>query len=418
MHKEMRMMFAAMFLAAGLMGCQPAGEGGVSVPEGFVASVVHEGVGSARHMVARGNGDVYVALRQRVEGGGIACLRDEDGDGAFERVEYFGDVQGTGIAISGEWLYFAEDFRVVRYALPADALTPVGEPEVLIEGFVRSGQHAAKSIDIGADGRLYVNVGAPSNACQENDRTPGSPGRDPCPILEYAGGIWSYDAGTPGQTHPTDGVRFATGLRNCVAIDEEDGAVYTVVHGRDQLDSLYPELFDAGENADLPAEEMHRLTQGSDAGWPYTYYDGQRGERMVSPEYGGDGETPAEAGKYQEPIQAFPAHWAPNGILIYTGEQFPERYHGGAFVAFHGSWNRAPEPQAGYNVTFTPFEDGLPSGAYEVFADGFAGSSKIRSPREAKHRPMGLATAPDGSLLICDSVQGRIWRVTHGEQAE
>ena len=146
--------------------------------------------------------------------------------------------------------------------------------------------------------------------------------------------------------------------------------------------------------------------------------DGNRDERMLAPEYGGDGKTPAEKGKYTEPIQAFPAHWAPNGVLIYEGEQFPEWYRGGAFVAFHGSWNRAPELQAGYNVTFTPFEDGLPSGAYEVFADGFAGSDQIRSPRQAKHRPMGLAQGPDGSLFICDSVKGTIWRVTHTGGAE
>jgi len=91
---------------------------------------------------------------------------------------------------------------------------------------------------------------------------------------------------------------------------------------------------------------------------------------------------------------------------------FPARYRGGAFVAFHGSWNRAPLPQAGYLVAFVPFAGARPSGPYEVFADGFAGAERIGSPGEARHRPMGLAVAPDGALLVADTVRGRIWRVT------
>jgi len=410
---EMRMLATTMLLALATIGCQPAQEPGITLPEGFTATIVHEGVGPARHMVVRDNGDIYVALRQRTNGGGIACLRDADKNGSYETIEYAGKVQGTGIALDGEWLYFAEDFRVVRFELPKDSLTPVGDPELIVSNFAEETQHAAKSIDIGADGKLYINCGAPANACQVQMRTPGSPGMDPCPILDYAGGIWVYDANKPNQQHTRDGTRFATGLRNCVAIDEKDGAVYAVMHGRDQLDSLFPKLFSPQQNADLPAEEMFRLTEGSDGGWPYTYYDPMRAERMLAPEYGGDGNTPAEEGKYDEPIQAFPAHWAPNAVLIYEGEQFPEWYRGGAFVAFHGSWNRAPELQAGYNVTFTPFKGGLPSGAYELFADGFAGKDQIRSPREAAHRPMGLAQGPDGSLFICDSVKGTIWRVTY-----
>jgi len=410
---EMRMFATTLLLAAAAVGCQPGENTGITVPEGFTATVIHEGVGSARHMVVRDNGDIYVALRQRQNGYGIACLRDADGDGSYETVEYAGKVQGTGIALEENWLYFGEDFRVVRFELPDDSLTPVGDPEVIVRGFAEEGQHAAKSIDIGDDGKLYINCGAPANACQIKMRTPGSPGMEPCPILEYAGGIWVYDANKPNQQHTRDGVRYATGLRNCVAIDQHDGAVYAVMHGRDQLDSLFPDLYTPQQNADLPAEEMFRLEQGNDGGWPYTYYDGGRDERMLAPEYGGDGQTPAEKGKYTEPIQAFPAHWAPNAVLIYEGEQFPEWYRGGAFVAFHGSWNRAPEMQAGYNVTFTPFEDGLPSGAFEVFADGFAGVDEIRSPRQAEHRPMGLAQGPDGSLFICDSVKGTVWRITH-----
>lgn len=107
----------------------------------------------------------------------------------------------------------------------------------------------------------------------------------------------------------------------------------------------------------------------------------------------------------------FPGHWAPNDLLFYKGEQFPERYKGGAFVAFHGSTNRGPYPQSGYFIAFVPFENGHPTGDWEVFANGFAGTDLIANVSDAEFRPMGLAEGPDGSLYISDSKEGRIWRV-------
>ena len=112
----------------------------------------------------------------------------------------------------------------------------------------------------------------------------------------------------------------------------------------------------------------------------------------------------------------FPGHWAPNDLLFYTGNQFPARYKNGAFVCFHGSWNRAPLKQGGYFVAFVPFgKDGKPSGKWEVFAEGFAGGPEIMSPNDAKARPMGLTQGADGSLYITDSVKGKIWRVMYGK---
>ena len=113
------------------------------------------------------------------------------------------------------------------------------------------------------------------------------------------------------------------------------------------------------------------------------------------------------------PAAAYPGHWAPNALAFYTGTQFPEKYRGGAFIAFHGSWNRAPEPQAGYNVVFQPFSGGKPSGDYEIFADGFAGPRRRSRVRHGTG-PSGLAVAPDGALYVSDDTGGRIWRVVHG----
>jgi glucose/arabinose dehydrogenase len=137
---------------------------------------------------------------------------------------------------------------------------------------------------------------------------------------------------------------------------------------------------------------------------------------VLAPEYGGDGgKAVGECAQKRTPVAFFPAHWAPNALVFYNKTQFPAKYRGGAFIAFHGSWNRAPFPQQGYNLVFVPFARGRATGQYEVFADGFAGATK--APDRAAHRPSGLAVGPDGALYISDDTHGRIWRVTYGEPA-
>ena len=147
--------------------------------------------------------------------------------------------------------------------------------------------------------------------------------------------------------------------------------------------------------------------QGSNFGWPYCFYDYGQKKFFTNPEYGGDGKTSDRCGSFTPPVAAFPAHWAPVDIMFYSGKQFPKKYQGGAFIAFHGSWNRAPMPQDGYNVTFQPFSGGKPSGDFEVFASGFAGKAPLMNPNDAVARPDGVAQAPDGSLYIGDSQKGR-----------
>jgi glucose/arabinose dehydrogenase len=391
-------------------------DAGIRVPAGFDARVFAEGVGRARHIAVRDNGDVYVALRQAGPEGGVAALRDEDGDGAADRIEYFGDHAGTGMAIHDGFLYASSDTAIYRYPLPeGEALVPDSGSETVVEGFPVQRSHASKAFAIDDAGNLFVNVGAPSNACQQTDRTLGSPGQQPCPLLEEHAGLWRFDAGKPGQTFE-DGARHLTGTRNVVALDWHPaaGALYFAMHGRDQLHELFPDLFTAEQSAELPAEEFHVGRAGANYGWPYTYWDPQAGARVVAPEYGGDGTTVAEDGGYEAPLLAFPGHWAPNDLLFYTADgSFPEAARGGAFIAFHGSWNRAPLPQGGYNVVFVPFENAAPTGEWSVFADGFKGAEVLEDSDDAAFRPMGLAQGPDGALYITDSVEGRIWRVTY-----
>lgn len=387
---------------------------GLILPDGFAATVVVGELGRGRHIAVRPNGDVYVTLRPRKAAGGIAALRDTDGDHVADVIRYFGETQGTGIAWHDGFLYFSSDDDVYRVPIADDELVPSAEPELIAGGFPRQNTHEAKTFALDGKGNLFVNVGAPSNACQERQRTPGSPGVEPCPQLERHAGVWQFDDATPGQRQ-TEVHHFATGIRHAVAIawnPVADG-LYIVGHGRDQLDTLFPAYYDAADNARLPAEEMHRLEDGSDVGWPYTYWDHFDNVRRVAPEYGGDGEKVSDDPAYQDPIAAFPAHYAPNDLLFYTGDQFPEAYHGGAFVAFHGSWNRAPLPQEGFNVVFQPMEDGMPSGDWSIFADNFDKQPVVRSPGNAKHRPCGLAQHPDGSLYVVDSHLGRVWRISY-----
>jgi glucose/arabinose dehydrogenase len=258
-----------------------------------------------------------------------------------------------------------------------------------------------------------VNVGAPSNACQPKNRKPKVPGTDPCPLLEKSGGIWKFSEDKLGQKQE-DGTRFATGLRQMPAIAWHDGALYIVMNNRDQLDTLWPGMFTAKENAERPAEPMLRVAEaGANFGWPYCFFDYEQKKLFLNPEYGGDGKKVDRCSGFTLPIASFPAHWAPVDLMFYSGAQFPEHYRNGAFIAFHGSWNRAPMPQEGYNVTFQPFVDGKPSGSHEVFASGFAGKSPLMNPDNALARADGVAEAPDGSLYISESQHGKIWRVIY-----
>lgn len=388
---------------------------GLILPEGFSAMVVADNIGKARHISVHKNGDIYVMLSELKNGKGIVALRDTTDDGKADVMEYFGDYTGTGIGFYNDHLYFSSDTAVLRYPLQNDQLIPEGHPEVMIEGFISQTQHASKPFTFDEQGNIYVTVGAPANACQEEMRTPGSPGQDPCPLLELYGGIWQFKADQPNQDQKADGHRYATGIRNAVAIqwNNSTGLLYALQHGRDQLHQLFPDLYTEEQSADLPAEEFLLIRDGSDFGWPYCYYDGNQNKKVLAPEYGGDGSEVGRCEETEDPIMAFPAHYAPNDLVFYNGEVFPNNYINGAFIAFHGSWNRAPLEQEGYNVAFVPFEGEQPAGDWEVFADGFAGTDTIESPGDAVYRPMGLAIGPEGALYVSDSKKGRIWRITY-----
>lgn len=395
-----------------------ADNAGLKLPEGFSALVFADSLGNARHLAVNTNGDVYVSLNRLKNGNGLVCLRDQNQDGRAEVINYHGIYDGTGIGLYNGYLYFGADTLIVRYKLTEGELVPSGNAEVIAKGFTVENQHSSKPITFDSDGNMYVTVGAPSNACMQQDRTKGSPGMDPCPLLELHGGIWRFKADVLNQDQAKDGYRFATGIRNAVAItwNKAENKLYAIQHGRDQLSQFYPELYTDEQSANLPAEEFLLVEDKSDFGWPYCYFDPMQNKKVLAPEYGGDGKKTDRCTAADDPILAFPAHTAPNDVLFYTGDMFPEKYKNGAFVAFHGSWNRAPLPQEGYYVVFVPFKGKIPEGNWEVFASGFSGVDVVKSPRDAKHRPCGLAQGPDGSLYVSDDVNGRIYRIIYNKK--
>jgi glucose/arabinose dehydrogenase len=405
-----------------------AGNGGITLPSGFCAIVVADLTtngqpAKARHLVVLPNGDIFVAVNPDDEtqpAFGIIGLRDTDGDGKSDQQTQFSPgLGGSGLAFGNGALYFGANDRVLRFTIGAGQMMPTGNPVTVVSGMPATEDHVSKTVVVNGT-TLFVNIGSASNSCQVENREAQSPGVYPCPELPIRSGIWRFDANGTNQT-ATVANRFALGYRNMVAlaINPNDGQLYGVQHGRDNLFSNWPQFFTAEESAELPGEEYVRITQGSDNGWPYCYYDGlSLNKKVLAPEYGGDGVLVTgtqgiNCASYNTPLAAFKAHYAPNGLVFYNGNQFPARYRNGLFVAMHGSHNRSPLANDGYNIQFMPLNaSGNPTGAVETFADGFDGGG-APLPANAVHRPVGFAIGPDGSLYISDDAGGRIWRVIH-----
>ncbi len=412
------------FIKSNGLGGLPAGDsdnGGLFLPGGFEAVVVADSVGRARHLAVNTNGDVYVKLRVPLGKKGSVALRDTDNDGKADKIEYFGDYPdvgnyGTAMRIHKGYLYFTTAGEVYRTKLTPGSLIPEGKSELLLtddyKNDIHGSSHIAKPLAFDDKGNMFVPFGSPTDVCAVKDRQPGSMGQDPCPQLAEHAGIWKFSDSKPNQTQK-DGVRYATGIRSVVAMDwnKKEKCLYVVQHGRDDLVRQFPDYYNPWQSALLPAEEFLKVTEGTDAGWPYYYYDYMQGKKLLNPEYGGDGKKEADGKKYTQPLIGFPGHFAPNDLFFYTGNQFPARYKNGAFIAFHGSTIRAPYPQGGYFVAFVPFKGDKPSGDWEVFADGFPGRDTLVNTSDAAYRPMGIAMGPDGSLYLSESEKGKIWRV-------
>lgn len=342
------------------------------LPPGFAVNLFAKGFEHARWLAIAPDGAVLLAEGRK---GRIARIVDKDGDGVADRRRVLADgFHGPhGMAFHDGMLYVADTDGVWRLPYQPDATGPTqARTRITARGAFGEGHgHWTRNLVFSPDGRrFYVAIGSASNV-----------GADPLPRAS----IQSFAA--DGSDQKT----FAEGLRNPVGMAFAPGSkdLYAVVNERDGLgDGLVPDY-------------LTRVEEGGNYGWPYFYIGNHRQPGI---------ETPASISgdKVIVPDLLFRAHSAPLGLVFYEGAQFPRDYRGDAFVALHGSWN-AGKPQ-GYMVVRVPFENGKPKGWYEPFLTGFwIGGS---DPPQVFGRPVGLAVAPDGSLLVADDGSQSIWRIS------
>src|SRR5690348_273055 len=387
---------------------------GLTLPPGFHATVVAEGLGpTVRHLAVRQNGDVYVSTLS----GGIIVLH-LDANHKSDLVQHFSAVEGgTGIGFYDGALYATTGSRVYRFTFSSsNELVPESKPEVIVDGMPETHpgfRRANRPLAFDGKGDLFISLDDGVNDfCVKPDTPDGAPPVEvkPCPYLVNRAGIWRFHANKVGQKFPADGEQLATGVRDMTALawSPADRSLYGIMHGRDNMHKTWPNLISIEDESQI-ADEMDRVAKGTDFGWPYTYYDGVRKVRLVSPGYGGDGKAVAPAGVYSTPVVSFTPRSAPVGLVFYAGDNFPAAYRGGAFIALHGTRGKN-----GYDVVFVPFNRHGMRGSPTVFANGFAAfDSSANTSVSARYRPVGLAVGPDGALYISDSQKGRIWRVAY-----
>ncbi len=375
----------------------------LEVPAGFHTAVFTEDVKGPRVMRIAPNGDIFVS---ETKSGDIKVLRaSKDFSGVASSAVYakgldrpFG-LQFYPAGDQPEWLYVAENNRVVRYPYKTGDMEATGKPEVVVPKLAPTGEyHFTRDLVFSQDGkRMFVSVGSGSNVAEE------IPKKTPAEIKAWeaehgVGAAWGdetnrgdvlvFDVGSDKPGKP-----YATGIRNCVAlaIEPQTGDLWCTVNERDLLgDNLVPDY-------------STRVKEGGFYGWPWYYMGNHEDPRHA-------GERPDLAGKTITPDVPYQAHSAPTGFIFYTATSgksaFPADYVGDAFTVFHGSWNRAN--RTGHKVVRVPMKDGKPTGNYKDFLVGF-----ITDDGQPWARPASLTEAPDGSLLLSDDDGNRIFRISY-----
>jgi glucose/arabinose dehydrogenase len=364
------------------------------VPDGFAVSLFAEGLDRPRTIRVAPNGDIFVA---EVGAGSIRVLRPTDGAREPSEATVFADglSRPYGIAFyppgpEPQFVYVAETDRVVRFPYRSGDLEAGGPAETVVAE-LPSGGHWTRDIAFSPDGsRMYVAVGSDSNVAQGIER------RSASEVAEFEasrglGAAWGEEENRAAvlvfDPDGGNGRIFAAGIRNCsgLAVEPQTGDLWCATNERDGLGD------------DLPPDYLSRIGEGTFYGWPW-YYIGDNED----PRHGGA--RPDLAGKVTVPDVLIQPHSAPLGIAFYDQDAFPDEYRGDGFATLHGSWNRGS--RTGYKVVRIILENGVPTGEYEDFMTGF-----VLSDDDVWGRPVGIAVAKDGALLISEDGNDTIWRV-------
>ena len=367
------------------------------VAPGFSAEMIASGIDSPRVVRVAPNGDLFVA-DSRANQIRVYRLTQGSAKPAEEAIFAKGLTQPYGIAFypqgdSPQWVYVANSNSVIRFAYRDGDLEASSQPETIVAN-IPSNHHWTRDIAFSPDGKtLYLSVGSGSNVAEGMGKRPKG-GLDAWAKSMPLGAAWGAEDGRADvlafDPDGKNGRIVATGLRNCsgMTVQPANGALWCVVNERDAL----------GDN--VPFEYATTVKDGAFYGWPWYYIGNNEDPRHK-------GERPDLAGKVTIPDVLIQAHSAPLNIAFYAGKNFPAEYQGDAFVALHGSWNRGI--RTGYKVVRLRFKDGKPTGEYEDFITGF-----VISDDEVWGRPVGVAVAKDGALIVTEDGSGTIWRVTHG----
>lgn len=344
----------------------------LSLPDGFSINVYRTGLGEARMLGVHGP-HLYVT---QPEQGNVLLLLDENEDGVAEAqsVVASGLPQIHGIAFHDDDVFLADVNSVYRASIAEDGT--FGTLTEIISDLPDGGQHPRRTLAVGPDELLYISVGSSCDACPEDNP-------------EHASLLRSTLAGQDATTRTL----FAEGLRNTIGFGFHPTT--DELWGMDQGSDW--------RGNDLPPEELNAIVQGAHYGWPYCYGNRNIDTVIQDPP---DQTKQAFCAASTAPTLLNQAHQSPIGMAFYTGASFPARYQNGAFVAFHGSWNR--RPATGYRVAFIPFDAGVPT-AIEDFVSGFL----IDDGAATFGRPAGIAVAEDGALLFTDDTNGIVYRVQY-----
>lgn len=341
----------------------------LKLPEGFQIEIYAEGIDGARSMAMGDNGTLFVGTRNENK---VYALRDEDGDFRAEKVfEVDSDLeQPNGVAFKDGALYVGAVSRLFKYPNIEQQLASPPEPELIYDDYPTEFHHGWKYIAFGPDNKLYVPVGAPCNICDRTDED------------ERFATITRMDADGSNREIVARGVRNTVGF----TWHPDTNELWFTDNGRDMLGD------------DIPPCELNRLTEvGQHFGYPFCH-----GSTIKDPEFG----DKHPCSDFVAPVQALGAHVAPLAVKFDTGSMFPESYKGHAFIAEHGSWNRASK--SGYRVTLVKLDNNK-AVSYEPFIEGWLDEES----QEAFGRPVDLLFLKDGSLLVSDDVGDAIYRVTY-----